>query len=214
MRLVYLPILYVFFLSCKEKPKPILEKTNVRNNIDSIQIVEGPLFTKDTLLDYSCFSIIVPMGWRKANDDTVEKVTDATFRVRLHNKNNKLIYFEHGLGGGDPSSDFYVEPIAKREVYKSRQLDTTYVIFSDDPQLYIKLKNKVHKTHGERISGHIAKFFEPVKFGVGYSGVYIDSVDDIAGNRVNFSAYAENLDKLESQELLKAIRTMTLKSCH
>jgi len=102
MRLVYLPILYVFFLSCKEKPKPILEKTNVRNNIDSIQIVEGPLFTKDTLLDYSCFSIIVPMGWRKANDDTVEKVTDATFRVRLHNKNNKLIHFEHGLDGGDP----------------------------------------------------------------------------------------------------------------
>jgi hypothetical protein len=182
--------------------------------MDSIQIDESPLFTKDTLLDFGCFSIEAPMGWRKANDDTLLKSPDATFRVRLPNKKNKLVYFEHGLSGYDPSSYFYVLPLAKREIYKSRQLDTTCVIFSDDPHLYIQLKNKIQKTHSEQISGHIAKVFEPVKFGVGYSGVYIDSVGQIAGNTASFSAYAENFDKLESQELLKVIRTITLRPCH
>ncbi|MGQ0739425.1 MAG: hypothetical protein ACT4OJ_10220 [Bacteroidota bacterium] len=151
------------------------------------------------------------MGWRKANDDTLPKIADATFRVRLHNKNNKLIYFEHGLSGNDPSGDIYVLPVAKREIFKDQKSDTTNIIFSDESRLFLTLKNKTQKVYTDTISGYLAKIFEPIKFGTGYTGVYVEGAGQIAGNIAIFVAYGENPDSLENLQLLEVIKSIKLK---
>ncbi len=211
MRLIFLSIIFFPFLSCERKQKPQMEVVVTQNPTGSIAVDERPVFTKDTVVDLPGVVMTVPMGWRRANDDTIPQPGDATWRFRLHNQNNKLIYFVRGLGGYDKSTDFYVVRLAKRDFYIIHGIDTANVVFSDDPHLFTTLKNKIQKTHSELISGYLAKVFEPVKFGIGYSGVYIDSIGDIAGNIATFTAYSENLDELEHLELLNAIRTIKLK---
>jgi hypothetical protein len=78
---------------------------------------------------------------------------------------------------------------------------------SDD----LETKPNTHKTHYAQLAGFKAKFFEPIKSGKGFSGFYIDSIGDIAGNAAGLSVYSENLDSVENSELMSIIRTIVVK---
>ncbi len=56
-------------------------------------------------MDFFSFTMKVPRGWRLANDDTLQKTPDATYRRRLHNKSNQLVYILTGLGAFYDSND-------------------------------------------------------------------------------------------------------------
>lgn len=191
------------FAACNPKNKKAvgLSKTN------------GPteIFAKDTQLHLYLTTLTVPKGWRFALDDTLPKVADATFRIRLHNKSGKLIYIEHGLSTNGDRSEPEVVPASMRAGYLRNRIDTAGVVFSDDPRLPDMRRRLGYKFSFEPIGGYRAKLFEPGRVGLGYSGVYIDSVGFVAGNVAEFSLYAENLDRFENAELKSVIRTLVLR---
>lgn len=98
--------------------RPTSSKVDSISPIDksknSFLFTDTSIFQNDTVLSFLSFSMLVPSGWRNANDDTIPRINDATFRKRLHNKNNKLVYIITGLGSWDVTDAADTKP----EIYK------------------------------------------------------------------------------------------------
>jgi hypothetical protein len=62
----------------------------------------------------------------------------------------------------------------------------------------------------ERISGFDALFYKPKKAGAGYTGLYIDSIGEFAGNIVDFTFYAKDLDSVEIKQLMGIIKSFKI----
>jgi hypothetical protein len=168
-----------------------------------------PIPNVDTTLVYDFFSITVPNSWRKPNDDTLPKMTDATVSGRIQIGDNEFIWYSNGLGASDYSEFPIVVPTADREIYLKHQLDTSYIIFSDKSKTVDKSRLKIHKVWVGQIEGHKTKFFQPIKTGFGYTGLYMDSVSEIKGvAKLNFSLYADKLDSATNSAFLRAMKTI------
>lgn len=170
------------------------------------------VFGKDTLIQlYEGSFITIPNGWRFANDDTLEKFLDATARFRFHNKSGKLIFIEHGLGTSGNLAEQNVLSFRFRKGYLEHSLDTSGIFFTDNPLLSNMRAKSKYKFSSEEISGFSATLYQPKIAGTGYSGLYIDSIGEIAENIVDFTIYACDLDSVENVELFKVIKTIRLK---
>lgn len=190
----------------------------LRNNQDNSSKAEQdkkanqrfyPISNIDTTLVYDFFSIKVPNTWRKPNDDTLPKFTDATAYGRIQIGDNEFIWYSNGLGASDYSDYPAIIPTADREMYIKNKLDTSYVIFNDKPNAVDKSRLQIHKTWVGQIEGHKAKFFEPIKTGFGYTGLYMDSVSEIKGvAKLNFALYADKLDSVTNVAFLKSMKTI------
>ncbi len=168
-----------------------------------------PVSSVDTTLVYDFFSITVPNTWKKPNDDTLPKFTDATAYGRIQIGDNEFIWYSNGLGASDYSDYPAIIPTADREIYIKNNLDTSYVIFNDKPSTVDKSRLQIHKTWAGQIEGHNTKFFEPIKTGFGYTGLYMDSVSEIKEvAKLNFALYADKLDSLTNSAFLKSMKTI------
>ena len=168
-----------------------------------------PITSVDTTLVYDFFSITVPNCWKKPNDDTLPKFTDATAYGRIQIGDNEFIWYSNGLGASDYSEFPAIIPTIDREIYIKNKLDTSYVIFSDNQNKVDKSRLKIHKTWVGQIEGHNTKFFEPIKLGFGYTGLYMDSVSEIKEvAKLNFALYADKLDSSTNAAFLKAMKTI------
>ena len=168
-----------------------------------------PITSVDTILVYDFFSITVPNSWRKPNDDTLPKFTDATASGRIQIGDNEFIWYSNGLGASDYSEFPAIVPTADREMYVKNKLDTSYIIFSDNPTTVDKSRLNIHRTWVGQIEGNNTKFFEPIKLGFGYTGLYMDSVSEIKGvAKLNFALYSDKLDSGTNSSFLKAMKTI------
>jgi hypothetical protein len=205
MRNLTIIILTILFVSCLR---------NQNNSSDTNQNTKKHLrffsiSSVDTTLVYDFFSIIVPNSWKKPNDDTLPKMTDATAAGRIQIGDNEFIWYSNGLGASDYSEFPVIIPIADREMYLKNKLDTSYIVFSDNPKSVDKSRLKIHKTWVGQIEGHQTKFFEPIKSGFGYSGLYMDSISEIKGiAKLNFTLYVDKLDSSTNTAFLKAMKTI------
>jgi hypothetical protein len=200
--------MFLLIFSCKLENKPTEQEQSQQ---EEPPVTAEYLFPKESLLDLWSFSIVVPSGWRTANPE-FPPVADATYRKEFYNKQGKRIFFVHGLSAYDPTSKNYVVRIYKREHYKKNHLDTSHVVFSDDPFAFTKLVDSNHISYIEKISGYVTKIFMPKKNGNGFSGMYIDSTGLIAGEFATFSVWAKDLSSTETEELIRAIKTIKIKS--
>lgn len=174
-------------------------------------VTEPAGFLRDTLIKFKLFSFTAPKGWRYAKDDTLPVVGDATFRRRLHNENGKLIYFEYGLSTfGERFSPCPI-PAYRRAEYLDHKFDTSGWLFSDDPRLPDLMLQSQHDISSLKIAGLTAFVYKPKYYKKGYSGIYIDSTDVLAGNLVQFAIYGENLDSLENVQLMKTVNTLEIR---
>lgn len=168
-----------------------------------------PVSNVDTTLVYDFFSITVPNTWRKPNDDTLPKFTDATAYGRMQIGDNEFIWYSNGLGAIDYSDYPAIMPIADREIYIKNNWDTSYVIFNDKPSTVDKSRLQIHKTWVGQIEGYNTKFFEPIKTGFGHTGLYMDSVSEIKGvAKLKFALYADKLDSVTNAAFLKSMKTI------
>ena len=93
------------------------------------------------------------------------------------------------------------------------KLDTSLVnpekiVYTKKPNFDIDEFRK-QNVHFEIVSGYKAKITVPREVGNGgITGIYIDSLREDYGGRLKFNFYSKNLDSLQSQELLKAIRSI------
>ena len=172
--------------------------------------LQSGVFKKDTLLNLYKVSLIIPKGWRFANDDTLWKTATYTFRIRLHNRSGRLVHIEHGLQTIGNIIQPNVLPAWLRPSYIKSQEDTSQILFSDDSKLSEIRKDLPYEFFFESISGCNAMLFLP-KNGSGYSGVYFDNAPVSNFEGAEFLLYAENLSDLENDELIRIIRTIVLK---
>ena len=168
-----------------------------------------PITTADTILVYELFSITVPNSWRKPNDDTLPKMTDATVHGRIQIGEDEFIWYSNGLGASDYSNYPEILPTADRNMYVEHHLDTSYVIFSDNPKSVDTTKLNIHRVWMGNIEGHRTKFFAPRKDGFGHTGIFMDSIGEIKGvANLRFSMYANKLDSLTNAAFIKSLTTI------
>lgn len=168
-----------------------------------------PITTTDTTLIYEFFSITVPDSWRKPDDDTLPKMTDATAIGRIQIGDNEFIWYSNGLGASDYSNYPEIVPNTDREMYIRNNFDTSYVIFSDNPKSVDTTRLNIHRIWTGQIEGHDTKFFEPLKSGFGYTGLYMDSISVIKGvTNLGFSMYANKLDSVTNAAFVKSMTTI------
>ena len=205
MRHLIIIILTICFVSCnRDQDKTLNTEKHKKNNQRFFTISKV-----DTTLVYDFFSITVPNTWRKPNDDTLPKFTDATAYGRIQIGDNEFIWYSNGLGASDYSHFPAIVSTADREMYIKNKLDTSYVIFNDKPNSVDKSRLQIHKTWVGQIEGHKTKFFEPIKTGFGYTGLYMDSVSEIKDvAKLNFALYADKLDSETNEAFLRAIKTI------
>jgi hypothetical protein len=169
------------------------------------------VFSKDTQLDLYSASITIPKGWRRTIDDTLVTVGDATVRYRFHNKKGILVFLQYGLSTIGNPAETSVVPARFRKGYIRNSLDTSEIIFTDNPGLNKIRENSKYTFFSRNIGTFQATIFDPKRTGNGYTGMYIDSIGEVAGNIADLVLYAENLDSLENIELEKVIGTLVLK---
>lgn len=168
-----------------------------------------PISSVDTTFDYEFFQITVPNSWKKPNDDTLIGITDATARGRIQIGENEFIWYNDGISATDWSEFLTIVPTKERELYKLNQIDTSYIIFNDDPKSVDSSKLAISKVWYGEISGYKTKFFEPVKIGFGFTGLYIDSVSEIENvAKLNFALFADKLDSSTNAAFIKAMKTI------
>jgi hypothetical protein len=123
----------------------------------TIKESKAAIFSNDTLINLYLISLTIPKAWKLANDDTLPKVPDATIRFRLHNRNGKLVYIEHGFSTNSDISEPNVMPARFRVGYQRNQTGTSDIIFSDNPRLTELRKQWAYSYTFEEIDGHRAK---------------------------------------------------------
>ena len=198
-------ILSICFVSCNRNR----DNSSITNYDKKIHKRFFSITSADTTLVYDFFSITVPNTWRKPNDDSLPKLTDATASGRIQIGDNEFIWYSNGLGASDYSELPTIIPTADREIYIKNKFDSSYVIFSDNPNTIDKSRLSIHKTWVGQIEGHKTKFFEPNKLSFGYTGLYMDSVSEIKGvAKLNFVLYADKLDSSTNAAFLKAMKTI------
>lgn len=191
--------------SSTHSPDKIMDSVNERNS--SLLV-----FQTGTQINLQAMSIVVPKGWRPANDDTMPKPRNSTTSSRFHNINGKIVYLEYGLSTmyhnpAEPN----VFPASFRKGFIKNNADTSDVMFTDDPRLPEIRKKSPYLFSHKNISSFSATFFRPKVLGKGYTGVYVDSIGEIAGNIAVLVMYAEDLDQAESRELQSMLRTLSIK---
>lgn len=171
-----------------------------------------PISSVDTTLDYTVFTITVPNSWKKPNDDTLIKFTDATLTGRIQIGYNEFIWYSIGLAASDWSRYPVIASPSDRKTYIKNNLDTSYIIFSDDIKSFDSSLLKIHKIWYGEISGYKTKFFEPKKTGHGYTGLYIDSTSEIIDvAKMNFAMFADKLDSNVNIAFVQAMKTIKYK---
>lgn len=194
-----------FLTSCKER-------VGADKSLNQISQSEQQQFSKDSVLKLYKLSLTLPKGWRIANDDTLSKLGDATTRYRFHNSSGKLIHLQYGLGTIGNPAEPKVQSFRFRKGYVKNKADTSDIIFTDNQKL-TAIRGKTGYTYTEeQISGFQALFYNPQTPGTGYTGLYIDSIGQIAGNIADFTFYAKDLDSAESKEILRVVRSLKINS--
>ncbi|MFL5741480.1 MAG: hypothetical protein ACJ75B_14745 [Flavisolibacter sp.] len=210
----FLPVVLsiVVFASCKNSYTPTESNTSYKMDTDHHMHHSFTLFSKDTQLNICDGFIMVPKGWRLENkDDDSPRVADATARYRFHNADNKIIYLEYGLGAGINPAEPDVLSSRFRKGYIANKIDTSDIIFSDNPGLARRRWKSKYFFSLENISNFQADFFRPKHIGKGYTGFYIDSIGQVAGNIASLAFYAEDLNGAESKELENVARSLLIK---
>ncbi|MGZ8538405.1 MAG: hypothetical protein ACXWV9_09105 [Flavisolibacter sp.] len=198
----YIAIL-CFLTACKE---PVKINQSLKENSEN----NPQTFNNDTLMNLYHLSLTLPKGWRMANDDTLTKVLNSTSLYRFHNANGKLIHLQYGLDTYCNPSEPNVQSVRFRKGYVENKADTSDIIFTDNPTL-TAIRDKSSYTYTrERISGFDALFYKPKKDGAGYTGLYIDSIGEIAGNIADFTFYAKDLDSVEIKQLIGIIKSFKI----
>jgi hypothetical protein len=198
-----------FACTSKTKNKGI-STTSLPDTLESRGLNPSP-FLKDSQVNLCFATFHIPKGWRLANDDTLTKVADRTCRVRIHNASGKLIYVENGFGtNGDPSEP-HVMPARFRAAYIRNKVDTSDIMFADDPRLPKFRKKSPYRWTYDTIAGYKVKIFYPKEKGNYYFGIYIDSVGNDRDDVAEFSLYTSDLNSQEFEELKKVIRTLRIK---
>jgi hypothetical protein len=118
MRYYKVSLLIILISGCLRHTDSGPESISVPTTSGNNNHIDTLIFQNDTLLSFVSFTIKVPSGWRNANDDTIPKLTDATSRHRLHNRNNKLINIETGLGTWDITYATSTDPEIYRRSYQ------------------------------------------------------------------------------------------------
>lgn len=168
-------------------------------------------FSKDTQLVLYNAAITLPEGWRTIKDDNLYKIGDATARFRFLNKSGKIIRLDYGLSTSGNPAEPDVQPAIFRKGYLHNKADTAGIIFTDNPRLSeIRAKRNYLFSSG-RLSGFSATFFRPKLTGSGYTGIYIDSIGEVADNIADLVFYADGLDSLENLEFEKVSRSLKIK---
>jgi hypothetical protein len=205
-------LLFAFILlACNGKSdKRVQSADKITDTVEKVNH-EPAIFPADTLIALEALTIVLPKGWRLANDDTLMRMTNSTAEARFHNKNGKLVRLQYGLGTfGNPAEPGVVSAYF-RKGYIKFNADTSGIMFTDDPRLRaIRGKSNYHFSQG-RVSELPATFFRPKRIGTGYTGVYVDSIGEIAGNIADLVLYAEHLDSIENAELERVLRTLVIK---
>ena len=184
---------------CKEKAGDGEERWTVKTS-----------FLKDTQLELYEASIQIPKGWKQLSDETYPKIADATARYRFRNKNGKMIILEYGLSANGNPVEPSVIPARLRERYIRFNVDTTNIMFDDNPELAEIRKRGTYNFSVMNISNFEATFYQPNQNESGFTGISIDSIGEIADNLAGLTFYAKDLDLLESQELIKVIKSLKL----
>ena len=200
MKFGYLIVAISFIASCKKKASPALANQTSKE-----------VFLTDTILDLYQATIMVPKGWQRLiDDDSVPKIADATPRYRFYNGNKKLVKLEYGLSSIIyPAEPFVVSPRWRR-LYIQFKVDTSNIMFSDNPEL-IQLRKKRPYTYSIlNISGFEAMYYRPKQIGYGLTGIFIDSIGHIGHNIAGLNFYANDLDSLETREMTKVIMSLQL----
>jgi hypothetical protein len=197
MRSTFVLILFFVLASCNNKQET---KTHARF---------FPIASVDTTLDYTFFQITVPKSWKMPNDDTLMIFNDATTRGRIQIGENEFIWYADGLAATDWSKFPLIVPVKDREMYTNNGLNTSYIIFSDDPKSVDSSRLQIHRVWYGQISGYKTKFFAPLKAGFGYTGLYIDSTSEIKTvAKLNFAMHADRLDSSTNAAFIKAMKTI------
>src|SRR6185295_11646717 len=105
-----------------------------------------------------------------------------------------------------------VESARRRKGYIKLSLDTSGITFSDNPKLIENRKESGYHFTVDSVLTFQAIFFTPKQVGKGFTGIYIDSIGQIAGNLADLVLYSENLNGLENAEIEKIVRSLVLKT--
>jgi hypothetical protein len=185
--------------SCREKARDGEERWTVKTS-----------FLKDTQLELDEASIQIPKGWKQLSDESYPQIADATSRYRFRNKNGKMIILEYGLSAiGNPAEPSVI-PARWRERYIRFRVDTAKTMFDDNPELAEIRKRGPYTFSILNVSNFRATYYQPKQNGNGFIGISIDSIGEIADNLAGLTFYAKDLDSLETQEMIKVIKSLRL----
>jgi hypothetical protein len=168
------------------------------------------VFVKDTLFELYDGTVQIPKGWAELKDNSPTKIADATSHYRFYNSNGKLIILDCGLSAVGSPAEPYVLPALWRQRYIRFKSDTTKIMFDDNPELADVRKTGPYDFSFLNISNFRATFYQPKQKENGFTGIYIDSIGEIASNPAGLTFYARDLDFLEIQELIKVIKSLKL----
>ncbi|MBK6827227.1 MAG: hypothetical protein IPG86_10240 [Chitinophagaceae bacterium] len=211
---IKLLVLLTLHISCKNKKTILIKPDTTPTITDNSPTISLTKFANDTLINLYNASVVLPKNWRLANDDTLLKIGDATARYRFHNKKDKLIYLEYGLGTRGNPAEPNILSSRFRKGYIALNADTSDILFTDNPRVAVLRKQSSYQFSTENISNYKAVYFRPKSTGNGYIGIYIDSIGEIAGNIPDWVMFAEALDKEESREFEKVFRSLIIKGLH
>ena len=153
---------------------------------------------------------MLPKGWSLVVDPSEVIVADATSRYNFHNRNGKPVKLEYGLGARNPMEKDVVSARFRNAFIKD-QVDTSRIVFDDNPKLILLRKQGKFDISLLEVSGFNALVYEPKHFNNDISGIYIDSIGNVADNIAQLVLFGKNLDSLENLEIKQISSTLKLK---
>lgn len=140
--------------------------------------------------------------------------SDDGYRGKILSNNLDTIYFNFGydidnLSEKDPAVIYY--PYNEADIRNNLDtaiVDPDKIIYTRKPNFDIDEFRK-QNVYFEVISGYKSKLTLPREIkNKGLTGIYVDSLRKDNGGRLKFNLYAKNLDSLQNQNLLRAIRSI------
>jgi hypothetical protein len=173
-----------------------------------VSCVETKPKLETTMLEFSAFSIETPKSWKKLSAQGIDSYVEM---IAIDSVDS--VGFDIGPYSWDLSEYDSIRWGGKLKYISN--LDSSY-----SPHLYDSAEiYKVKKSTvlWDTINGYKAKMLVPVKSGIGYVGIYVDSLwttkNSIYGKSfvTKFNLYGVNLKPENERAFLKAIRTLRFK---
>lgn len=158
-------------------------------------------------LNFESFTLFAPQNWEIINVNSIDSNIG-----KISMGEGDTLFFDKS-----PYSNSLTEECDLRILPKSIRsqlppdVDTSKIIFSDQPNIDIDNYRK-QNIFFDTISDFLAKIIIPRKKGIGFTGIYFDSIGYYKTiGRMKFNLYGKDLKPKNQELLLKVLKTIKFK---